>query len=269
MLITCPSCASAFRIDIDRLGPEGRSVRCGACREPWFVSPAEVVAAQAEEIGAGAASMPDPAAEMAAIDPELAAWLAADPEPMRPEGDVVENIPPAPGRPAKALGKARAGTAMPSARRGLAGLSPATAAGLAILAALPLACLARVPVVRALPQTAGLYARIGLPVNLRGLELRDVVAYRNPADPSRPAELIIEGDLVGIAPRWLARAGPGSGAARHGRPHAAGLSGPGAPPRPRRGRERPLPRPLPRSSRSRPVRRAAIRRGREGRFFRS
>lgn len=205
MLITCPGCSSAFRIDIDRVGPEGRSVRCGACREPWFVSPEEVLAAQAEELGLGAA----PAAPDADADPERAARLASGAEAAASkeaaskgaasEGAVVENVPPAPRRPVKARGKARGAKAGPAVRKGLAGLSPAAAAGLAILAAVPLACLARVPVVRALPQTAGLYARIGLPVNLRGLELRDVLAYRNPADAARPAELVVEGDLVGIA----------------------------------------------------------------------
>lgn len=189
MLITCPSCASSFRIDIDRVGPEGRSVRCGACREPWFVSPEEVLAAQMEELGVASPEAAEPAAE-----PDPAPAEAATDAP------VVENVPPAPRRPVKAKprAKGKATKGKPLAK-GLPGLSPATAIGLAILAAVPLACLARVTVVRALPQTAGLYARIGLAVNLRGLELRDVVASRTPADAGRPAELLVEGDLVGVA----------------------------------------------------------------------
>ncbi|WP_430911372.1 zinc-ribbon domain-containing protein [Methylobacterium sp. sgz302541] len=202
MLITCPRCSSSFRIDVDRVGPEGRSVRCGACREPWFVSPADVLTAQAAELGA--AADPEPAAAPSEPDAELAAWLAPPLEPAPWESAVLDNVPPPPARPMKpnARGNARSGRpaeAGASIRKGFAGLSPATAAGLAILAAIPLACLARVPVVRALPQTAGLYARIGLLVNLRGLELRDVAAFRNPADAGRPAELVVEGDLVGTA----------------------------------------------------------------------
>ncbi|WP_203236367.1 zinc-ribbon domain-containing protein, partial [Methylobacterium crusticola] len=38
MLIVCPSCASEYTLDPDRIGPEGRKVRCAACREPWFVA---------------------------------------------------------------------------------------------------------------------------------------------------------------------------------------------------------------------------------------
>lgn len=224
MLIVCPSCASAFRIDPDKVGPEGRQVRCGACREPWFVSPGEVLAAQAEALGAApaapsaAAPADDEETSLAALFQSAAAakpaaarpapYAAPDASPDRLEAaeeradsPVLDNVPPAPRRAAKAKprGKRAAGRPKTAAKRGLLGLTPATAVGLAVLACLPLACLARGPVVRAVPQTAGLYARIGLPVNLRGLELRDVVAFRNPAEADRPSELIVEGDVVGVA----------------------------------------------------------------------
>lgn len=185
MLIVCPTCASEYRIDVDRVGMDGRSVRCAACRETWFITPAEVLAAHAQEMGAVEAS--DPAEAAAAAD-----WEAASASVREAAGDVVENVPPRPRKAAGHKGLARKKTA---ARR----MSPLLAAGLVALAAVPLACLARASVVKAIPQSAGLYARIGLPVNLRGLEIRDVVAFRNPAQDGRPAELIVEGDLLGIA----------------------------------------------------------------------
>ena len=77
-----------------------------------------------------------------------------------------------------------------------AGLSPTLALALSVVAGLGLALLGRTTVVRAMPQTAGLYARIGLPVNLRGLDLRDVVAFQTQGDG---AQLVVEGDVVGVA----------------------------------------------------------------------
>ncbi|AWN34902.1 zinc-ribbon domain-containing protein [Methylobacterium radiodurans] len=190
MLITCPTCASSYQVEIGRVGMEGRSVRCAACRETWFITPAEVLAAHAAEL-----------AEAEAAEPSATDWQEASAEVREAVGaDVVENVPPEP-----AVAKGRRAGPKPrkrrpvGARRGLPGFSPALAAGLALLAALPLACLARTAVVRAVPQSAALYAGIGLPVNLRGLEIRDVVAFRNPAEAGRPAELVLEGDLVGLA----------------------------------------------------------------------
>lgn len=186
MLIVCPTCASAYTIDIDRVGMEGRSVRCAACRETWFITPAEILAAQAAELGA-AETGPDPVSD-AAWDEAAAAVRAASQDDRAAEPAIPEATkrrpPPRPARK----------------KRTVAGLSPALALGLAALAAVPLGCLARTSVVRALPQTAAFYARIGLPVNLRGIEIRDVVAFRIPAEDGRPPELVVEGDLLGVGP---------------------------------------------------------------------
>lgn len=43
MIITCPECATRYDVDDDRFQPDGRSVRCAACGESWFVpAPAPV-----------------------------------------------------------------------------------------------------------------------------------------------------------------------------------------------------------------------------------
>ena len=182
MLIVCPACASEYRIEADRVGMEGRSVRCAACRETWFVSPADVLAGRSAELDAQWEAVAETGSGVPAPEPP---------------GAVVENVPSRPAR--RRPGAAPPPSGKPSRRRGMAGLSPARAAALALLAALPLALLARTTVVRAMPQTAGLYARIGLPVNLRGLELRDVVAFRTPAVDGMPARLSVEGDVLGVA----------------------------------------------------------------------
>ncbi|MCJ2057709.1 zinc-ribbon domain-containing protein [Methylobacterium sp. J-048] len=182
MLIVCPSCASEYRIDAGKVGMDGRSVRCAACRETWFLTPADVLAGHEAELAEKGEAEPDPVAD--------AAWQEATAT-VRAATDTSEP-PPArrrvPARPSRG-----------NSRRGIVGLSPSLAVGLTLLAALPLICLARTSVVRVVPQTAALFARVGLPVNVRGIEIRDVVAFSSPAEDGRPPELVIEGDLVGIA----------------------------------------------------------------------
>ncbi|MCJ2125136.1 zinc-ribbon domain-containing protein [Methylobacterium sp. J-077] len=182
MLIVCPSCASEYRIEAGKVGMDGRSVRCAACRETWFLTPADVLAGHEAELADKGEAEPDPLAD--------AAWQEASAT-VRAASDTSE---PPPKRRRAPLSSARG-----KGWRGIPGLSPSLAVGLTVLAALPLVCLARTSVVRMVPQSAALFARVGLPVNVRGIEIRDVVAFNNPAEEGRPAELVIEGDLVGTA----------------------------------------------------------------------
>jgi predicted Zn finger-like uncharacterized protein len=191
MLIVCPSCASEYQIDLDRVGSEGRSVRCAACRETWFISPDEVSAALEAEMTAAmmaaAESGPDAVVDRASAQADLDAWeaaLATEPEPSPPVS------------PSRAKAKRGAKPARAKGRPALA--SPGAALGLALVVGLGLAVLGRATIVRAMPQSAGLYARIGLPVNLRGLELRDVVAFQTPGEGAQ-GQLVVEGDLLGVA----------------------------------------------------------------------
>ena len=162
MLIVCPSCASTYTIEADLLGAGGRRVRCAACRREWFVDRADPVAAPA--IAAYEAVV----AEISGVPPLGNAPLGAD------------NIA-AMHRPPPFNGPARQARLGHIARAGRGFLHVTTVAGLILLVG-GLA-LARDSVVRALPGTARLYAAVGVPVNLRGLEFRGV----------RP-ELVTEGD---------------------------------------------------------------------------
>lgn len=177
MLIACPACASEYEIEAGLVGNEGRSVRCAACSETWFVGPD--------------ASAQEPDAAVEEIDPWDAADFDNDPaSQIEPAAPVIDQPMPPPWRakPLQSIGK-------PSASL----VSPAIAAGLVVFVILPLVMLGRATVVRAMPRSASLFAAIGLPVNLRGVDLRDVVAFRNPAEGAAPAQLVVEGDLVGVA----------------------------------------------------------------------
>ena len=194
MLIVCPACASQYEIDADRLGATGRSVRCASCRETWFITAEPVAAAGdlAEDGLDGTLSdtMTSAAERDEAADASQTTPTSADSESDGP-GIVDQPMPhprrrkPSPKKPARS----RAGRALP----------PALAASLVACAILPLALLGRTSVVQAMPQTAGLFASIGLPVNLRGVAIRDVVAFQTSADGDKPGELVVEGDLIGVA----------------------------------------------------------------------
>ena len=41
MILSCPDCSTRFAIDADKLGPDGRRVKCGKCAHVWFESAPE------------------------------------------------------------------------------------------------------------------------------------------------------------------------------------------------------------------------------------
>jgi predicted Zn finger-like uncharacterized protein len=49
MIVTCPNCSARFMVDASALGPTGRQVRCGRCKEAWFQGPAEPEALRLEQ----------------------------------------------------------------------------------------------------------------------------------------------------------------------------------------------------------------------------
>lgn len=159
MLIVCPTCASQYTIDPARVGARGRTVRCAACRETWFVRPSRPDA-PAEEAGPGGAAAParDEARSSGTTAPAEAITVAAT---------------TGAGPPAEAPRRARRGRReAPVARVPASAFLDARRAGLALVGALVVLggiIAARAEIARVLPPTARLFAAIGLPVNLRGL----------------------------------------------------------------------------------------------------
>jgi predicted Zn finger-like uncharacterized protein len=202
MDIACPSCAAAYKLDEATVGPKGRKVRCAACGEVWRVMPAESVPA-------------DPAStDLALIKTETQSDWPSDTETVEgavtkaapPEGEAATEPPAetavpepeaAPPKGAKLVKDPNVKTGKASAWRGLLSWRVATVAG--TLLALTAGLLEREAVVRLLPQTARLYAAAGFPVNLRGIEIRNVKS-RLVVDGDEPV-LVIDGDLVNVADR--------------------------------------------------------------------
>jgi len=211
MLIVCPTCATTYHIGPAALGA-GRNVRCAACKETWFAQPEpvlEVVAASAPAVGSSEDFSQLPAQDVlprsrAPDDP----FAIADAPPLVPhDAPNAEGVPKFdPGVPDKtetiAATRARQMHADGKNRRSLLGrlFSPPVLT-VAMLAVLLGALNWRAAVVRHFPQTASLYAAIGLPVNLRGLFFQDVKSRSE--FENGVTVLVIEGTIVNLTTRTL------------------------------------------------------------------
>jgi predicted Zn finger-like uncharacterized protein len=239
MQIVCPNCQTAYHVEPSAVGPGGRSVRCARCQTVWFAANTQVLSeiaashraemAQFAVAGADtdlAVEWPEPEAESAAGEPRAAEGprdvgfvhdappiagdpglgdLSAGPEGPRIDSPALAAPEPEPAGEEPALHEdietVAARRAVEQARnrpfwRRLPGL-PAIVIGL-ILLDLGL-IVGRAQVVRLLPQTASLYAAIGLGVNLRGLVLADVTSETQTAE-GVPV-LLVQGRIVSTTNR--------------------------------------------------------------------
>jgi predicted Zn finger-like uncharacterized protein len=208
MLLICPSCETSFRVKPDALGPAGRTVRCARCHTSWFAAPEgmerEPAMAETPAIEAASKSLPaipsndpvnhpvnhpvswrEPLAESEPAPPLVPDGF----HPMTPA--LPEDIVEAESKPARRALPPRPAPRKAS-RKGL-GIAAFAAAGALVVAAIA----ARATIVRAIPDLAGLYAAAGLPVNLRGLEFRDVRTTSETQDGI--AVLVIEGEVANVA----------------------------------------------------------------------
>lgn len=211
MLIVCPSCATSYELGAGLIG-NGRTVRCARCATAWFATvpePAPLPAmAGADDVmpdlagpasPAGLPQVPHGEAEGVALEDDigwgLEAQSIADAElPPSTEAPMLDAPPLAPAGPGEPGTTAADDPAPPQAenigddietiaarrtrlaaerrrRRRLSFLPVLLAVLVAVTAAL---LAARERVVRVAPQTASLYAALGLPVNLRGLAFENI-----------------------------------------------------------------------------------------------
>jgi predicted Zn finger-like uncharacterized protein len=222
VVIACPQCGTRYRLPREALGG-GRVVQCAHCQTSWEAAAPDGEPAAAPVPAAQSAdedTMFDPAAE-ARLDAEFAtaAQAAAEAMDATPSGDGIERsiaeikaaiapkpVPQAPPDPATISKRMRAfSRRQDSIRRNLPTgrlrrtVRVAAVLGLLVVAACGFAL--RTEIVRQFPDLAGVYAALGLPVNVIGLEFRDV---RTLASLVQGAEtLVVNGQIVSAADRWV------------------------------------------------------------------
>lgn len=188
MIITCPHCQTRYQVANDAIGAVGRKVMCAHCHEAWQAAPMppaddindrlfdddaerELDAEFAEEARRADTSPPPVAAPLA--EPPSAVKAQAMAAAMR--GDADPNAARTRER-AFFRRQSRMGRQLPLARvRRTVRLVSLVVLALVVVAAVGL----RTNIVRQFPDLAGVYAAIGLGVNVVGLDFYDIRTLRS------------------------------------------------------------------------------------------
>ena len=178
MILTCPDCATRYFVEDERLGGQGRAVRCGSCGTRWTArAEAPLELTQTPEIGAFGERAPTPPAEPAPASADLSALPADElPKVFRGRAKTKEKV-----REAATSGVVWA----------------AIAATFTFV--IGMAIVLRQDVATLWPRTAGAYAMAGLPVNLVGLTIEN--QHAQPALKDGHAALVVSGSLRNIRDR--------------------------------------------------------------------
>jgi predicted Zn finger-like uncharacterized protein len=178
MILTCPECATRYQTDAAKFPPQGRNVRCAKCGHVWHQA-----APQPEVEEEAISAVPPPAPEAPVYErPETPAASHYEQAqtgpfaPMVPPSDKPDVLPGIISRLGLALG---------------------WVAFIAVILVIGWAGMTyRQQIAAAWPQSASLYAGLGLPVNTRGIDIRNVVDSLETED-GQPV-LVITGDLVNL-----------------------------------------------------------------------
>ncbi|HEX7776092.1 MAG TPA: DUF3426 domain-containing protein [Parvibaculum sp.] len=219
MIITCPSCSTRYPVEASSFAPSGRKVRCAKCGHSWHQAPPTDLPRRGDEGMAvdadGAVEAPSPAAE--AADEALPAVIQASQKPLfrsepKPEpeaaaesaadtaGDSEESpIVMIPAAAPVSAGRLRAHLDdVASSRRGRIFTVIGWIALVLFVAGSVFSVVQYRREIAALwPKTVPLYAAAGAPVNLRGLEFRDV-AYERQSENGLPV-LAVKGRVVNVS----------------------------------------------------------------------
>jgi predicted Zn finger-like uncharacterized protein len=219
MLITCPSCSTAYGVELSSLGESGRQVRCARCRTTWLATAESAVPAHAEADTRGGDDAPaDGPARGDAEDFGMSEWAAAleeDRLPARVSGPVaVVNSPSLVPEQAGAKPAAEAHTIEAAGedietiasrrarvrRKGGARWTPNIRRP-GLPSVIVILCMVlggviqwRSAVVRVFPQTGSLFRSIGLSVNLRGMTFENLKTSQEFQDGV--TVLVVEGTIV-------------------------------------------------------------------------
>lgn len=176
MILTCPSCRTRYQADGTRFPSGGRNVRCGKCGQVWF--------------------QPMPGAESEASVPETPpAGAAKLVQHGAASKDFEEEVPSEPAPP-----KTGAAPAPAAPRSGQVQL--AQVAGWAVLIMMVggigwSAVQYRQFIANVWPESASVYAALGMPVNVRGMALTNI-SYKQDIEDGLPV-LSVTGKVVNIS----------------------------------------------------------------------
>ena len=195
MIITCPHCQTKYQVTYEAIGSAGRKVQCAHCQQAWQQRPLserQDTAEHKQAFDAIAEDGMDEAmqAEASAVAAELAQRLEQQAAAGRIDPAVVR-------KRQKAF--TRRQTAM-AAELPLARLRRTMrVAGFGLLVAIvTTAYFGRVQVVERFPAMAGVYAAVGMDVNVVGLDFSDVSSLRTTRDGKDV--LVVSAQIVGLEP---------------------------------------------------------------------
>lgn len=203
MRIECPSCEAGFEVSPSALEPNGRTVRCAACKTTWFAPAPSLVLADGtpEQIPAPAPTPAVTAADRANHEALAAVGNKAQIEdPEIADVEIAPSVSPAEEEPVPSPMPRRKSVApfAPAGRKRHATIPLGFAAAL-LFGIISVGVLSRQSIVRAAPELAMLYAAIGFPVNLRGLEFQNIRTKQEIQDGI--TVLAIEGEVENVANR--------------------------------------------------------------------
>ncbi len=183
MLIRCPTCASGYELAPDMLA-RGRILRCAHCRDAWAHSASDAEPRLAPDTTDRRRGIPaQPGAEIVAE----ARFARAD-GPSRSDGPS-RHPGPAPGPRREPPQKNAARPYRFGAAATIALVLASSVGGMAALAC-------RDSAVAAFPPSAALFATLGLPVNLRGLAIREIRSVVETGDGA--PVLTLEGHITNL-----------------------------------------------------------------------
>ncbi|UXN74691.1 zinc-ribbon domain-containing protein [Devosia sp. A8/3-2] len=204
MIITCPHCQTKYQVTYEAIGSAGRKVQCAYCQrarqqEPARPEPPTEPADQLFEAMAEDGLDEALAAEERAVAAELAQRLAAEQE---HETKRAGELDPAVVRKRQKAFLRRQSALI--AHLPLARLRRAARVGGALIlcALIALFYFGRVQLVERIPSMAGVYASLGLGVNVVGLDFSNITAQRALRDGKDV--LIVSAQIVGLLPEPVA-----------------------------------------------------------------
>jgi predicted Zn finger-like uncharacterized protein len=205
MLIVCPNCATSYRVETGSLGEAGCEVRCVRCRSVWVAADGfelpDMAQIQCAELEAVSQSSCEPGL-YASGSPEMPPFRApaeAMPEPLADNAVTFTPERPQPLPQVEAADEPADLSRLPAAHRRARQRArsplPSLPVAFVVLIFLHGALIGwRAEVVKVAPQTAPLYAAIGLPVNLHGLTFANVTTVTQLQD-GVPV-LVVEGAIT-------------------------------------------------------------------------